>query len=108
MKQILKYGYCVITDVLDSNMIDQLIHANEEMIAQQDEDHFKDKASQGCIINITTHPFMAKLIAYPKVIKIFIEFGFDDPKFLSGYVISKPPGGPPKMAPRLFLVEPSY
>ena len=93
--QIIQDGYCVIEDVLDSNMLQQLRLVSDSMIAQQDETHFQDHASQGCIIRITKHPFMAQIIAYPPTLKIFADLGFDDPKFMSGFVISKPPGGPP-------------
>ena len=95
MEQIIQDGYCVVEDVLDSKMLQKLCLVSNSMIDQQDETHFIEHASQGCIISVTKHPFMAELIADPRTLKIFTEFGFDDPKFMSGYVISKPPGGPP-------------
>ena len=76
-------------------MLQKLCLVSDSMIDQQDETHFIEHASQGCIISVTKHPFMAELIAYPRTLKIFTDLGFDDPKFMSGYVISKPPGGPP-------------
>ena len=71
--QIIQDGYCVIEDVLDSNMLQKLRLVSDSMIAQQDETHFKDHASQGCIIRITKHPFMAQIIAYPSTLKIFAD-----------------------------------
>ena len=95
MEQIIQDGYCVIEEILDSKMIKKLRLVSDSIIDQQDETHFIEHASQGCIISVTKHPFMAKLIAYPRTLKIFTDLGFDDPKFMSGYVISKPPEGPP-------------
>ena len=71
--QIIQDGYCVIEDVLDSNMLRQLRLVSDSMIAQQDETHFKDHASQGCIIRITKHPSMAQIIAHPPTLKIFAD-----------------------------------
>ena len=41
------------------------------------------------------YPAFGELVAYPRTLEIFAGLGFGDPRFSSGYIISKPPGGPP-------------
>lgn len=41
------------------------------------------------------HPAMAKLVAWPASLAALDEVGCQDKKFWSGYVLSKPAGGPP-------------
>ena len=95
IEQITQDGYCVIEDVLDADMLEQLRKVSDEMIAQQDAAHLENFASQGCIIAFHKEPFMGRLVAYPRALEVFAGLGFDEPKWLSGFVISKPPGGPP-------------
>ncbi|WP_220771197.1 phytanoyl-CoA dioxygenase family protein, partial [Shewanella sp. MBTL60-007] len=58
----------------------------------QHRDRFK---STGSLCNFADHPEFADLICYPKFIDLLKSFGSNDPRWLSGYLISKPAGGPP-------------
>ena len=46
------------------------------------------------LIALADHPPFAALIAWPGLQTMFARLGFDDTRFTSGYIISKPPGGP--------------
>ena len=70
---------------------------SEWMIARQEEEHFDQHRSQGCLIPYWTcpHPTFTELLIDPGAMAVFSELGFDSPKFWSGFVISKPPHSPP-------------
>ena len=48
----------------------------------------------GSLIPLSKHPAFAKLIGHPAVISALDQVGLSDLRFMSGYVISKPPGSP--------------
>ena len=95
--QLMHDGFCTFEDVLSSEMVAKLNAMSEWMIGQQDEEHFEQHRSQGCIIPYWTcpHPTFTELLIDPGAMAVFTELGFDAPKFWSGFVISKPPHSPP-------------
>lgn len=95
LDRILHDGYCRFENVLPPDMVERLRAVTDEVLAQQDEAHFNSAPSAGSMVSVTEHPFMAQLIAHPRALAVLAELGFDDPKFMAGYIISKPPHSPP-------------
>ncbi len=82
-------------NILDPEMVDRLRAVTDQVLDAQTEAHFKDHPSTGSMVRVDQYPFMAALIAYPKALATLAGLGFDDPKWWSGYIISKPPHSPP-------------
>ena len=95
--QLMRDGFCVFENVLEPEMVAKLNAMSEWTIAQEDEEHFEQRRSQGCIIPYWKfpHPAFPELIAHPGALGALAQLGFDDPKVWSGFVISKPPHSPP-------------
>ncbi len=88
-------GYCVFESVLDAQMLNRARQASNRLLEAQEEAHFKAQRSTGSLISVYDDAFFAELVTYPGALILFDELGFDDPKWASGYVISKPPKSPP-------------
>jgi hypothetical protein len=95
LEQLTREGFCVFENILDPEMVSRLRVVTEKVLDAQTEAHFKDQRSTGSMVRVDQHPFMAELIAYPKALETLAGLGFDDPKWWSGYIISKPPYSPP-------------
>ena len=68
--------------------------AAEAALAAAGADHRAQWRSQGSLVPVADHPSFAPLIAHPGFQTMFGQLGFRGTRFSSGYVISKPPGGP--------------
>ena len=84
-----------IEGILDTGMIAQLRDVTDWAISAQSEDHFQERRSQGTLVDVRAEPFMVNLIAHENALKALASLGFDEPKWASGYIISKPPHSPP-------------
>ncbi|SEP14625.1 phytanoyl-CoA dioxygenase family protein [Paenibacillus sp. OV219] len=96
-EQLLTQGYCIIPDVLDPSILHKLRQVTEGLLAQQSAEEIKRQRSTGSMISISVDPVFAELIAWPKALEGLASLGYADPRFTSGYVISKP-----SQSPRLF------
>ncbi|SDO33815.1 hypothetical protein SAMN04487897_11256 [Paenibacillus sp. yr247] len=96
-EQLLTQGYCIIPDVLDPSMLHKIRQVTEGLLAQQSAEDTKRERSTGSMISISVDPVFAELIALPKDLEKMASLGYANPKFTSGFVISKPP-----QSPRLF------
>ena len=94
-KQLDQDGFCLLEGIIKDNMLAGLRRATDEALAWQDESHFAEQRAQGSLIRVTEHPFMAKLVAYQPMLAALAGLGFDEPKWGSGFIISKPPQSPP-------------
>ena len=94
-EQLDREGYCLLESVIDEAMLAALREVTDQVLARQDETHFARNRSQGSLIRVTEHRFMARLIAYPPMLAALERLGFPDPKWGSGFIISKPPQSPP-------------
>ena len=94
-QQLDRDGFCLLENIIDAEMLDRLRAVTDEVLAQQDEAHFVENRAQGSLIRVTEHQFMARLVAYPAILDALARLGFDDPKWGSGFIISKPPPSPP-------------
>tara|TARA_R110002167_G_scaffold91458_1_gene245984 strand:+ start:21946 stop:22875 length:930 start_codon:yes stop_codon:yes gene_type:complete len=94
-QQILTNGSTIFPKFLDQKtMRDLQLRANASLhtLSTAHRERFK---SNGSLCNFADHPEFADLIAYPKFMQLLNEFGATDPRWLAGYLISKPGGGPP-------------
>jgi len=96
-EQLLKQGYCIFRNVLDPSMLRKIKEVTERLLAQQTAEEAARERSTGSMIGICKDPAFAELVAWPKALEELTTLGYPDPKFTSGYVISKPP-----QSPRLF------
>ena len=94
-RQLDQDGYCLLENIIDARMLERLREVTDEVLARTDATHFEEKRSQGSVIPVFEHPAMAELIAHPPVLAALAELGFDNPKWGSGFIISKPPHSPP-------------
>ncbi len=87
-------GYCVIEDALPPGLLRKTQARAAEIVAAIPAAHRARNRSQGSLVLIADHPGFAGLIASPRERGIFAGLGFADPRFSSGYVISKPAHSP--------------
>lgn len=88
-------GYCVLEGVLDPALLAEVRAISARALASVSAEHRARNKSQGSLINISDHPGYAALIGHDGARRTFQRLGFADPCFSSGYLISKPPAGPP-------------
>ncbi len=94
-QQLDQDGFCLLENIIDERMLERLRAVTDEVLARTDAAHFEEKRSQGSVIPVFDHPGMAELIALPPVLAALADLGFADPKWGSGFIISKPPHSPP-------------
>ena len=93
-KQLDHDGFCLLENIIDDQMLAQLQTVTDEMLSRQAADHFEENRSQGSLISVFEHPSLAKLVSYQPMLAALAKLGFDNPKWTSGFVISKPPDSP--------------
>ena len=94
-RQLERDGFCLLENIIDTQMLAGLKTVTDDMLARQEAAHFEENRSQGSLVSVFEDPFMAKLVAYKPMLAALTKLGFDSPKWKSGYVISKPPESPP-------------
>ena len=92
--QLVADGYCRVPGVLGPAALCATVEAAEAALGTIGADHRAQWRSQGSLVPIADHPSFAALIAHPGFQVMFARLGFSGTRFSSGYVISKPPGGP--------------
>ena len=93
--QLQRDGYCLFAQILDEPMLRRLREATDRVVESQSEDHLRAHRSQGSLIDARSVPLLAQLVAHEKALAALAELGFDNPRWASGYIISKPPHSPP-------------
>ena len=93
-RQLVADGYCRVPGVLDPAALRATREAAEAALATVGGDHRAQWKSQGSLIAVSDHPAFADLIAHPAFQDMFERMGLGGARYSSGYVISKPPGGP--------------
>ena len=96
-EQLLRDGYCKFEGVLPENLLAELRRVTDTLVDARTQEHLSLNRSPGSMINVMEHPIFADLIALPSALEAMASIGYPNPKFSSGYVISKPP-----KSPRLF------
>ena len=93
-RQLIADGFCHLPGVLDPAALRATVEAAGTALASVDTDHRAQWRSQGSLVPVADHPSFAALIAHAGFQEMFGRLGFHGTRFSSGYVISKPPGGP--------------
>ena len=93
-RQLVDDGYCHVPRVLDPAFLAWVQATAADTLDTVGAEHRAQWKSQGSLVALADHPRFAALIAYPGLQTMFARLGLDDTRFTSGYIISKPPGGP--------------
>ncbi len=88
-------GYVPVPSILSADMLRQARETTAELIAAQTQAHFDSRRSTGSMISVFDDPFFADLVSWKPALAALADLGIADPRFTSGYVISKPPQSPP-------------
>ena len=99
-EQFIKDGFAVFEQILEEEMLAKLRGWSDEILAQQEEEHFMQQRTTGSMVLIDwqmayQYDVLAELIVHPNVLAALAELEFDEPKFGHGRIISKPPQSPP-------------
>jgi hypothetical protein len=115
--QFQRDGFCLAPGMLGQSMLDQLSDLVQRKLTSEDGAHFRRFSHHGSLIPIRyDDPPLASLVTAPEVHDTFRRLGFTDPRWINGYVISKPPHSPGLWwhqdwwawgHPRSFLAEPT-
>ncbi len=88
-------GVCVLRDKIPTDLIGRLEEVGRRLLDAMPADERAKTRSQGSLIHVAEDPAFADLIASPIVLDALRDLSLDDACFSSGYLISKPPHGPP-------------
>lgn len=94
-KQLLEDGYCLVPQVLSPDFVQELRNVTDRLIDEMTEEESRQQRSTGSMIPVVKDPVLARLIAHPPALRMVEAMGYRDVRFQSGYIISKPPQGPP-------------
>jgi ectoine hydroxylase-related dioxygenase (phytanoyl-CoA dioxygenase family) len=94
-RALLQDGYCRVRQVLDEPAIART-RANSAAALETaaTPEHRAQWRAEGSLIPLSDHPAFSALIASPAIRSMFDALALEDCRYSSGYVISKPPGGP--------------
>ena len=95
IESLYRDGFCKIEQVFSKDFIHQLrvecLRISDALPMQ-----LRNKyRSQGSLVQLLDYPYFSTLIAHDNLFDCFQRLRFTDTVFSSGYLISKPPGGPP-------------
>lgn len=91
---LLSDGFCVVEKALPASLISELQAQSDNILQSVDRDHRDRNRSQGSLVQLADYPQFAPLIGAQELRDIFSAMKFGDPRFSSGYLISKPPQSP--------------
>ena len=90
-RQLVRDGYCHVRGVAPCELIDR-VRAFADGAADGLPDAQKERTRfQGSMIQVTEHEEMLPLIVLPAAREVLAGMGYPGARFMSGYIISKPP-----------------
>ncbi len=92
--QLVADGFCLVADLLDPDILSRLRQTTDQLLDAQSEEKNDEQRSTGSMIDVGVHPIFAELVAHPGARSVLTALGCLRPKWMSGYVISKPPQSP--------------
>jgi hypothetical protein len=92
---LLANGFCTFENVVEDPMLDELRRVTDRLLAEADQQELQRYRYQGSNISMQwPDPIFADLVSYGPSLLAMAELGFDQPKFWSGYILSKAPRAP--------------
>ena len=93
--ELIDKGYCLFQNVLSPELLAQLKADSARLADARLQEDLKVNRSTGSMIDLTELEQCVDLVALPAALDALKSMGYDDPRFTSGYVISKPAKSPP-------------
>jgi hypothetical protein len=89
-------GYTVVPGALSQGLLESLRGMSSQRLDQEATEHFKIFKFHGSMLQLDPYEDKTtrRLVTNPKTLAALASLGFPEPKWLSAYLISKPPGGP--------------
>jgi len=97
-RQLIKDGYCHVPEVAPPDLIEHIRKKSDAWADNLPKEEKERRRHQGSLISVYDHEEMLPLITLPAALDVLADLGYPDPRFYSGYIISKPP----EVAPPLF------
>ncbi len=94
-QQLIENGYCVVENVLPTEFLVRLRQITDELVKAMPAEEARKRKSTGSMIPVNRHAGLVDLVDHPAALAALESIGLEGIRFQSGYVISKPPGGPP-------------
>jgi len=95
-QQLLRSGYCIVPEVLDQPLLEELRRVTDALLEEQSLADRERYRYQGSNISVNyQHPVFARLFTWPKALQALADLGFTKPKWWSAFLLSKPPHAPP-------------
>ena len=91
---LIEDGFCIVPGVLGKSDLVKIRATSNRLVAAMTDEDRRHNTSTGSMIGVGSDPAYAGLIALPAALDVLTSLGYPEPKFTSGYVISKPPGSP--------------
>ena len=93
-KNLLEDGFVVVKNVLSPGELDRINITANHLVNSDKYQHLQEDKFTGSLIPLAKDSRFSELIANPEALRTLSELGLKDIKYMSGFVISKPPGGP--------------
>eukprot|EP01043_Picozoa_sp_COSAG02_P014696 COSAG02_NODE_610_length_19566_cov_39.049622_11_plen_257_part_00 len=93
-KQLVEQGYCVVPAAMTRCEIGEIGVTCHELLERPENQQFQEDKFTGSLVPLSKHERFANLIAHEATLGALAKLGFKPPRWLSGFIISKPPGGP--------------
>jgi len=88
-------GYVIVRNAIGQGPVQAVLARAETLLGETCDLHRRRFPRQGSMLPTQlTDPVWASLITYPSIIRVMNSLGAQDLRWLSGYVISKPPHSP--------------
>jgi hypothetical protein len=93
--EFLETGFCIVPNVLGPALLDDFRALAARRLSETDADHFERYSHHGSLVPLKVdYEPVAAVLTSPELHTAFQRLGFTDPRWISGYVISKPPRSP--------------
>ncbi|GAA3086156.1 phytanoyl-CoA dioxygenase family protein [Streptosporangium carneum] len=94
-RRLAEDGFCRIPGALDDRLVGRLRELAARRLATAREEHLLRYAHHGSLLPLTVDDDpMPDVLTSSALRDAFRRLGFTDPRWISGYVIAKPPGSP--------------
>jgi hypothetical protein len=87
-------GFCVIPGVVEPALVAELDRVSAERARRQSPEEAERQRYTGSLIGLELEPAFARLIAHPGILAALARLGWPRPRYMNGYIICKPAGGP--------------